>query len=57
MTMIHPNYIAYLESLFEISQLYEELEQKVDVLVSDVGKVLERNLIDDDSACLQSNLS
>ena len=50
--------LAHLEGLFKIPQLDEELEQKVDVLVSDVGRVLERNLINEDSACnLQSNLS
>ena len=38
--------LAHLEGLFEILQLDEELEQKVDVLVSDVGGVLHGGLIE-----------
>ena len=40
--------LAHLEGLFEILQLDEELEQKVDVLVSDVGGVLHGRLIEVD---------
>ena len=40
--------LAHLEGLFEIPQLDEELEQKVDVLVSDVGGVLHGGLIEVD---------